>query len=204
MRRALAWGFLVAALLAVAVAALFSGRWASEGRGEPPPVLAELPEFALVNRDGRSVTLADLAGRPWVAGFLFTRCALACPRLTAQMIRLGEIGPGGAPVRRVAITVDPEHDTPARLEAYAAAHGITDPEFLFLTGERERIHELATGGFKLAVDDAPPPELASELEPILHSTRLVLVDGSGRIRGYYDGSRGEELQRLATDLQLLE
>ncbi len=194
------------ALLAVAIAALFAGRWAAEGRRlgtSPPPVLAELPDFQLVNRDGRSVALADLAGRPWVAGFIFTRCALACPRLTAQMLRLGAARPGGAPVRRVSITVDPEHDTPEVLAAYAAAHGIDDPEWLLLTGARERIYELARDGFKLAVDDAPPPELASEQEPILHSTRLVLVDGRGRIRGYYDGFRGEELQRLAADLALL-
>ncbi len=185
------------------MAALLAGRWAGEGRRQPPPVLAELPDFALVNRDGRSVALADLGGRPWVAGFIFTRCALACPRLTAQMIRLGATRAAAAPVRRVSITVDPEHDTPEVLEAYAAAHGIEDPEWLFLTGERERIYELATSGFKLAVDDAPPPELVSPQEPILHSTRLVLVDGRGRIRGYYDGFRGEELQRLAADLALI-
>ncbi len=198
----MAWGLLVAVLVAVAVAALLAGRWAGESRREPPPVLAELPDFTLVNRDGRSVTLADLAGRPWVAGFVFTRCALACPRLTAQMMRLGAVR-GGEPVRRVSITVDPEHDTPEVLEAYASAHGIDDPEWLFLTGGRKRIYELTTGGFKLAVDDAPPAELASEEEPILHSTRLVLVDGRGRIRGYYDGFRGEELQRLAADLAVV-
>src|SRR5690606_7579516 len=75
VRRGLIWGLLVAALVLVAAAAAFQ-RWR---RPEPPPVLGRVPAFELTNRDGRQVTLADLAGRPWVADFIFTRCPASCP-----------------------------------------------------------------------------------------------------------------------------
>jgi cytochrome oxidase Cu insertion factor (SCO1/SenC/PrrC family) len=156
----------------------------------------------LINRDGRGVTLDDLAGAPWVADFIFTRCALSCPRMTRQMMRLGTLMPR-RDLHRVSISVEPEYDTPEVLSEYAEAHGVEDQRWLFLTGEREAILTLARDGFLLGVDDSPPPGAASELEPILHSTRFVLVDGEGRIRGYYDASRGAELERLVGELRAL-
>jgi protein SCO1/2 len=121
--------------------------------------------------------------------------------MTERMIRLDEMEPGG--VRRVSFSVDPEYDTPQVLQLYADSWGITDPGWLFLTGERDLIRQLVTEGFKLGLDDEPPPGAASPDEPILHSTRFVLVDGAGVIRGYYDAFRPEDLNRLARDYRAL-
>ena len=84
VRRGLLWGILVAVLLVVATAALVQ----QLRRPDPPPVLGQVPDFTLTNRDGRTVHLSDLAGAPWIADFIFTRCPASCPIMTARMAKL--------------------------------------------------------------------------------------------------------------------
>ena len=197
LRRGLIWGFLGIALAAIAGAAL----WQFLTRPAPLPVLGQVPDFALTNRDGRTVRRADLAGAPWVADFIFTRCGASCPMMSMRMARLeGEL-PEDLGARLVSFTVDPEYDTPEVLRRYAESFGAPG-RWLFLTGTREELHRLSIEGFKLAVDDSPAVA-ASAGEPILHSTRFVLVDGKGRIRGYYEAFDEESMGRLERDLERL-
>jgi protein SCO1/2 len=194
LRRVVLWSLLVAALAATGVASVWSRRWSAASAA--PPVLFELPEFALQNRDGREVKLADLRGEPFVASFIFTRCGGVCPRITEQMIRLSTLVQHPELLRRVSFTVDPEYDTPAVLQAYARDHGIPDPRWLFLTGEPAAMRSLVHDGFKLAVESSGSAE-----EPIVHSTRLVLVDRRGRVRGYYEAFEEEAIGKLLSDLR---
>ncbi len=194
LRRVLLWGFLVAVLLAVGVAALRTRTWSSGSQA--PPVLFQLPEFTLANRDGSQVTLASLRGEPFVAGFVFTRCGGVCPRITEQMIRLATLVQHPHLLRRVSFTVDPGFDTAPVLAAYAGDHGIRDDRWLFLTGEPVAVRTLVHDGFKLSVEASGTPE-----EPIVHSTRLVLVDRVGRVRGYYEAFEEEAIGRLLSDLR---
>lgn len=196
LRRRLLWGLLVAALLAILLAALVQ-RWR---RPEPLPVVGQVPAFSLINRDGRAVSLADLAGRPWVADFVFTRCPASCPMMSARMARLDRDLPPALDVRLVSISVDPEFDSPTVLQRYAESFQAPD-RWLFLTGGREEIRGLCVDGFKLGLDMSPAP--GSGPEPILHSTRFVLVDGKGRIRGYYEAFDEESTERLRRDLLAL-
>lgn len=186
----------MAALLAVTA-------WAVWTRLSAPdlPVLGQVPPFSLTSHRGETVTRADLAGEPWIADFIFTRCALSCPMMTTRMAELddGRVAPG---VRLVSISVDPEHDTPEVLAGYADAFGASE-RWHFLTGSKEEVLELALEGFHLALDPDPPPGTASPEEPIVHSTRFVLVDGRGRIRGYYDGMRRSGVEQLERDAALL-
>ena len=200
-RRVALWGFLVAVILAVLVTALMAPKWRGGEPPVPPPELGAAPQFRLVNRDGRAIDSTEMLGAPWVADFIFTRCALSCPRMTERMVKLEELVPNG--LRRVSFSVDPEFDSPEVLQLYADTWGITDSNWLFLTGQKESIRSLVVEGFKLGLDDEPPPGAAGPDEPILHSTRFVLVDGQGIIRGYYDAFRPEELDRLARDLGAL-
>lgn len=195
VRRGLIWGVLLAALAVVGLAALRGWR----GRPEPPPILGELPAFALVDHQGRAVGREELAGAPWIADLVFTRCALACPRMTAAMARLDRRLPQ-AGVRLVSVSIDPAHDTPEVLAAYAARHGAS-PRWRFLTGDPAAVRALARDGFKLGVDEVP-----GEADPglaIAHSDRFVLVDAAGRVRGYYDPFDPESLARLERDLSAL-
>jgi protein SCO1/2 len=199
-RRRFLWLALVFALLAVMLAAgLRLPRLPSFLPRQPPPVLGQVPPFALTNRDGRPVTLASLAGRPWIADFVFTRCAASCPMMTARLARLGKELSTGEPIHRVSFTVDPAHDTPEVLARYADSFQ-APPDWFFLTGPEVDIQRLSRQGFKLALD-VPQGDPGSTVEPILHSTRFVLVDGQGRIRGYYNGEDEEAVKRLVGDLR---
>jgi protein SCO1/2 len=189
---------IVALVAATAITMMMARRWAGSTTQQEPALVIELPPFALVDQRGEEVTLETLGGTPWVANFIFTRCVGTCPLLTREMNGLGERLPPR--VRRVSISVDPEHDTPEVLAAWAERVGIVSGDWLLLTGEREAIHRLTVGGFKLALDDEPP---AGSSEPIVHSTRLVLVDGAGAIRGYYDAFDPETRDLLLSDLAAL-
>lgn len=195
LRRGLIWGFLVAVLLVVAGAAV----WQMVRRPEPPPVLGEVPDFALTNRDGRVIRRADLAGAPWIADFIFTRCGASCPMMSLRMAKLERELPPSLGVRFVSFSVDPGYDTPAVLQEYAESFGAPG-RWLFLTGDKKAIHHLSKEGFKLAVDDGTP---VNEDEPILHSTRFVLVDGEGRIRGYYEAFDEEAVKKLMREVAAL-
>jgi protein SCO1 len=194
LRRGLLWGFLVLALVVVAAATLI--QWMRQP--EPLPVYGQLPAFSLVNRDGRTIRLEDLAGAPWVADFVFTRCPASCPMMSARMARLERSLPRDVDVLLVSISVDPTYDTPEVLERYAKSFKAPE-RWLFLTGEREDVRRLSIEGFKLGLDMDPPPGMAGP-EPILHSTRFVLVDGEGQIRGYYEAFDEASTEKLRKDL----
>ena len=195
LRRGFLWGFLVVSLLVVAGAAA----WQILHGPEPPPVLGKVPDFALVNRDGQTVRRADLLGAPWIADFIFTRCGAACPMMSLRMARLERELPRDLGLRFVSYSVDPDYDTPKVLQDYAESFGAPG-RWLFLTGDKQAIYRLSKEGFKLAVDDTTP---VNEDEPILHSTRFVLVDGEGRIRGYYEAFDEEAVKKLMRDVEAL-
>jgi len=198
VRRGVLWGLLVTVLVIV-VAATAVERLR---RPQSLPVMWNAPDFKLTNRDGRTVTLKDLAGAPWIADFIFTRCPASCPMMTARMARLDRELPRGSAVRLVSFSVDPEHDTPEALQRYAESYK-APPRWLFLTGDGQQIYRLSKEGFKLGVDAAPQASGGPTAEPILHSTRFVLVDGEGRIRGYYDAFDAESMKRLDRDLEAI-
>jgi len=201
MRRALLWGLLAHAVGFVVVLALFGrGGWL-QGRADPPPVLGQVPVFEFANRDGRVVSFAEFEGSPWVADFFFTRCRTICPRLTAEMKALGKDLPEG--VRRVSFSVDPAYDTPAILASYCETQAISDPDWFFLTGDWMEMYELITGGFKLGLEGSAVAVPDGEEDLIIHSSRFVLVDGTGAIRGYYDIFQPGEPERLIGELEAL-
>jgi cytochrome oxidase Cu insertion factor (SCO1/SenC/PrrC family) len=107
------------------------------------------------------------------------------------------------PVRLVSFSVDPERDTPEKLAEYAAAYEAEPDRWLFLTGDKKQVRRLVSEGFHLSVEDASPEDIAAGAEPVLHSTRFVLVDAHGRIRGYYNGLDDEAMSQLGRDIVAL-
>jgi protein SCO1/2 len=199
--RPLLWGLLLAALCGVAAAAIYQRLrevpevLASE-RAAALPVLGRVPGFRLVGRDGRAVGLGDLAGAPWIADFVFTRCAASCPLLSARMARLDRTLPAG--IRLVSLSVDPAWDTPPVLERYARSFRASR-RWLFLTGGTGEVRRLSREGFRLALE----PGTGGAPEAILHSTHFVLVDAAGAIRAYYEALDPRALARLAADARAL-
>lgn len=164
---------------------------------KPLPDLGTVPEFKLIDDQGRPIALADLRGKTWVADFIFTHCAGPCPRMSKRMSDLQTFIAGAKTATLVSFSVDPTRDTPAVLTEYGKQFGARPDTWRFVTGDEKSVHDLARKGFKLAVE----PE--QQAAPITHSTMFALVDRDGRIRGYYDGDDAEAYARLKADLQRL-
>jgi protein SCO1 len=150
---------------------------------KPPPVLGTLPEFTLVDARGAAFGSNDLRGRPYIASFFFTRCPSICPVLMARVgalqARFRQAGIDN--VRLVSVTVDPEHDTPERLREAEPRYGVDPARWRLLTGDGDAISTLLVDGFKV-----PGVEKMGSDGDLPHTAKVVLVDGTGHVRGYYD------------------
>jgi cytochrome oxidase Cu insertion factor (SCO1/SenC/PrrC family) len=160
-----------------------------------------VPEFSLVERSGKSVTLEDLRGQVWIADFIYTTCQDTCPMQSAAMTRLQEQWADKSNLKLVSFTVDPERDTPAALARYAERFKANADRWLFLTGDKEQIARLVQGGFRLSA--AALTDSRSKAAVIMHSPRFVLVDRKSEIRGYYDSRESTALERLNRDIAIL-
>ena len=162
------------------------------------PRLWQIPDFSLTERSGKAVTLADLQGHVWLADFFYTSCPGPCPMLSSRFSDLQKELSANTDLRFVSISSDPEKDTPDVLQKYAEHFHATD-RWLFLTGEKSAIYSLANQGFKVSVvEDKNNPE-----GPVVHSTKLILIDRNGTVRGVYDGLGEEGRGKLLRDLQVL-
>ena len=161
------------------------------------PTYWAVPEFTLTERSGETFKSAQLKGKVWVADFFFATCPGVCPLLSARMaaVKLQLAKEDG--VRYVSITTDPGSDTPAVLRDYAKRFR-ADEHWYFLTGDKAYIWKLCQDGFKLPVADSPGGP-----EPITHSSRLVLVDKAGNVRGTYEGVGEEGPERIVADIKKL-
>ena len=163
----------------------------------PAPSIADLhrqvPDFSLVDQNGKTVTRADLAGQVWVADFFFTHCTGKCPMVTSRMADVQRAVPKEASVKLVSITVDPERDSPAVLAKWAADYGAQDDRWLFLTGDKNDIIRLCKEGFLLPMGDNPSD----------HSFKLMLVDRAGIIRGSFQGTDENEVAELKKKIRSL-
>lgn len=197
------WGLLL--VMAILLFSWFYLRGQATTQAETLPIYKTVGEFEFTNRDGTPVTPATLAGKPYVADFIFTSCPGVCPVLSKRMQEFAATVPTGE-VNLVSVSVDPETDTPDVLEAYAQKHDAGETWY-FLTGTRDDVHRLVKDGFQLVLDDSAKqgenPAIPEGQEPIVHSNRFVLVDAQGRIRGYYNAFDAEELKQLRADLDEL-
>lgn len=160
-----------------------------------------VPDFSLVERSGKSVSLVDMRGKLWIADFIYTTCTDTCPMQSAAMAKLQDQWASRPEIRFVSFSVDPDHDTPAVLSRYAERFRASEDRWWFLTGDKEQIAQLVQGGFRLSA--AALTDDKSKETVILHSPRFVLVDRTNVIRGYYDSRDGAALERLNDDVTTL-
>ncbi|PYI91435.1 MAG: hypothetical protein DME97_14225 [Verrucomicrobia bacterium] len=159
----------------------------------PLPSYGNVPSFELVNQDAQPFGSEQLSGKIWIADFIFTSCPGPCPIISTRMSELQK-PLAKSDVHLVSFSVDPEKDTPEVLRAYADKLRKEPLRWDFLTGPLEAIASLSHHGFKLAI--------AVEEEPgtgPVHSTRFVLVDRRGTIRGYYDALAPDGVTKLLAD-----
>ena len=160
--------------------------------GSVLPVFGPAPDFSLTERSGKVLVKKNLEGRPWVADFIFTSCAGQCPFMSLEMKKLQTLFSREKNLRFVSFSVDPQRDTPPVLSEYADRYGAEKEKWFFLTGPQKEINRILAGSFLNRVE-----------EPAMHSTRFLLMDGTGQIRGYYDPSEPEGMRQLIHDIQIL-
>lgn len=158
------------------------------------PSYGGVPDFSLVSANGSTFNSKEqLAGKVWVANFIFTTCNGPCPRMSTQMRDLQKTASEYVDARLVSFTVDPKRDTPEVLTAYAKRFAADPQRWFFLTGPQASLHNLSRNTFMLG-------DVSGQLD---HSTRFVLVDRHGRIRGFYDSSDREKMKELERDFRLI-
>jgi protein SCO1/2 len=226
-RRIFLPGFIaLAAVLAVGVFWLM-------GRGSVPlPVYGELPEFSLPDSRGGTLTLKSLFGKVWVVHTIFTRCEDTCPLQMTTLEAMGRELKASKELRFLAISIDPKHDTPAILARYARSRQLDMSRWVLLSGPEKSLANLvgknglrlphaltgvktgAAGALlgRLAEFLAPGPAYGHSPQfhspqpggnPVVHSSRFVLLDRRARVRGYYRSAEEESLEKLRADLRVL-
>jgi protein SCO1 len=162
------------------------------------PDRGQVADFTLQSQTGRQITRADLLGKVWIADFIFTHCAGPCPRMTADLARIAGDLTSFPDLRLVSFSVDPERDTPAVLAEYARGYSADAERWYFLTGDKAAIFKLAKESFHVGAADGD-----NAADPVMHSTRFVLVDRTGKIRGYYDSNDPAQIAALSRDAATL-
>jgi cytochrome oxidase Cu insertion factor (SCO1/SenC/PrrC family) len=152
-----------------------------------------VPAFELTNQNGQPFGSTQLQGKIWIADFIYTTCPGPCPMISSRMSELQK-PLEKSDVHLVSFTVDPAKDTPEVLRGYAEKLQAQPGRWDFLTGPQLSIYDISRNGFKLAVSDG-----SEEAGLPLHSTRMILVDRHGAIRGYYDAAEADAVTKLLAD-----
>jgi cytochrome oxidase Cu insertion factor (SCO1/SenC/PrrC family) len=187
--------------LGIVIATIVVAFALSELNAKPLPVYNEVPQFTLTDQNGSKVSLDSLRGQIWLADVIFTRCPLQCLRMSAHMKELQGKLPHD--VKLVSLTTDPTYDTPAVLKKYSKDLTQSD-NWLFLTGDKRVINTVAVNGLKLAVQETPVNERENPNDLFIHSTRFVLVDRQGRVRGFFDGDKPESTSEILSAVRTLK
>lgn len=156
-----------------------------------------IADFSLTNQNGETITQEDYADKIYIADFFFTTCPTICPIMTKNMASIQN--QLGDEVLLLSHSVTPEIDSVAQLKKYALEKGVDDTKWNLLTGDKKQIYELARKSY-LAVKtdgDGGPYDM-------IHTENFILVDKQRRIRGFYDGTKMEEIEKLMKDLAVLK
>lgn len=159
------------------------------------PELGSVPRLSLTTSTHRPFTENDFKGKVTITDFIFTSCAGPCPYMSGQMQQLQTTLHEEPSIQFVSVSVDPETDTPEVLAEYGERFGAISGKWIFLTGQKKEIYDAIRDGFHLAIAD--------DENTISHSTKFVLIDKEGRIRGYYDSEDDDSLKKLVDDAKSL-
>ena len=157
-----------------------------------------IADFSFVNQNGKAITQKDYEGKIYVADFFFTTCGSICPIMADNMIDVQNAFLNNPDVMILSHSVMPDVDSVAVLKKYAVDHHVNDAKWNLVTGDKKKIYEIARKSY-LAVKLGKPEELYD----MVHTENFVLVDKKRRVRGFYDGTKKEEVQRLIEDIKWL-
>lgn len=158
------------------------------------PEYGTVPSFTMTDSEGRTFDGNALLGKVWIADVIYTNCPAECPRMTSQMHKLEQQVKGNDEIRLVSVSVDPQRDTPPVLNSFAHRFGGPSKQWIFLTGSPESVHLIAYQTF----------HVGDVLGKIEHSTKFVLVDKRGHLRGYYSAFDQDDMSKLLQDAAALD
>ncbi|MDT0642524.1 SCO family protein [Zunongwangia sp. F363] len=157
-----------------------------------------IPDFSFINQDSLLITSNTFANKIYIADFFFTSCTTICPIMKNEMQKVYNKYKGNPKVAFLSHSIDPSHDSVPVLKAYAKNLEINNDQWHFVTGDQEAIFEMAQKHYMVsALEDSTVPD------GVLHSGAFILIDEQKRIRGYYDGTNPEEVDKLIQDIPLL-
>lgn len=166
--------------------------------GTSDTIYHTIPDFSFTDQDSNQVTPETFEGKIYVTDFFFTTCPTICPVMKSQMLRIYERYKDNEKVKFLSHTIDPAHDTVAVLKDYAERLGVKSGQWHFVTGDKEAIFDIAQTSYMVsALEDK------SEPGGIVHSGAFTLIDKKRRVRGYYDGTSEEEVDKLIEDIEIL-
>ena len=158
----------------------------------------QIADFTFVNQNGKTITQKDYEGKIYVADFFFTTCGSICPKMTANMVEVQKAILNNPKVMLLSHSVTPEIDSVPVLKKYAIEKGVVDAKWNLVTGDKKAIYTMARKSY-LAVKLGKPEELYD----MVHTENFVLVDAHRRVRGFYDGTKKEDIAKLLEDIQWL-
>ncbi|GAB3202330.1 protein SCO1/2 [Pontibacter aydingkolensis] len=173
-----------------------SGEVVYDAKGDT--VFRKIPDFSLTSQTGETFTKSqDFKGDIYVVDFFFATCPGICKKMSSQLARVQEAYRENPNIKLVSITVNPEQDSAAVLQDYADQYNAETKKWYFLTGPREKIYTLASESFFLPVQQVPGQQ------DFIHSEKFMLVDKEQRVRGIYDGTDYEDVDRLILEINVL-
>jgi len=155
--------------------------------------------FELVNQNGKTITQKDYENKIYVTDFFFTRCLTVCPIMSNNMEKLQEKFLKYNDVMFLSLSVTPKLDSVPILKEYAHKHGVIDSKWNITTGDKKHIYNLARKSYFATVDQGD-----GGLQDFIHTPNFILIDKEKRIRGVYDGTKEEEVERIVEDIRLLQ
>jgi len=157
-----------------------------------------ISNFSLTNQNGKKITQEDYNDKIYVADFFFTTCQTICPIMTDNMVKIQEKLKNDNEILLLSHTVTPEIDSVAQLKKYALEKGVNDSKWNLVTGDKKVIYNLARKSY-LVAKDVPYSD-----NDLVHTENFVLVDKKKRIRGFYDGTDSESIEKLLEDIKILK
>lgn len=158
-----------------------------------------IADFSLTNQNGETITQKNYKDKIYIADFFFTTCPSICPIMTKNMADIQQEILEDDEVMLLSHSVTPEIDSVAQLKKYAIEEGVVDAKWNLVTGDKKQIYDLARKSY-LAVKtdgDGGPFDM-------IHTENFILVDKDKRIRGFYDGTKEEDMDQLLVDLKVLK
>jgi protein SCO1/2 len=158
-----------------------------------------IADFSLINQNGDTITQEDYQNKIYVADFFFTTCPTICPIMTANLVEVQAALASDPDILLLSHSVTPEIDSVAQLKKYAIEKGVNDAKWNLVTGDKKQIYELARKSYLAVQEDGDGGPF-----DMIHTENFILVDKQRRIRGFYDGTKEEEMDRLLSDIEILK